>query len=363
MPARSQSIPRAPFSRAARRLALSLCCAALVLLSACATAGGTGHTGSPTATSTPVIPAITAALVTYKGHSGPVIGAAWSPDGKQIASCGNDGTVQVWDAATGRRIWQAQVAQYVFALAWSPDGTHIAGGGSGGTDSIVVLDATTGHKLAAFGDQSGFIEGLAWSPDGKHIASGSADATVTVWNVSNLNAPVLTYNGHSDAVAHVAWSPDGTRIASASADGTVQVWDAKSGSTLLKYQGNAEPVWSVAWSPDGKDIASGTGAAGNNAPVTANNTVKVWNATTGQTILTLPDAHGQSYALAWSPDGTRLATSDGKLVRVWDAASGKPLLQFTGHSDDVFALAWSPDGTLIASASADGTVQVWRPQA
>ena len=72
---------------------------------------------------------------------------------------------------------------------------------------------------------------------------------------------------------------------------------------------------------------------------------------------------GQSYALAWSPAGSRIVAGDGQLVRVWDAASGKPLVQYTGHSEDVFAVAWSPDGTLIASSSVDGTVQVWRPQA
>jgi WD40 repeat protein len=129
------------------------------------------------------------------------------------------------------------------------------------------------------------------------------------------------------------------------------------------------PVWSVAWSPDGTRIASGSGAAGNNGPVYAHNSARVWDATTGQTIFDFPDANkpspdpvGQSYAVGWSPNGARLATSDGKIVRLWDATTGRSILHYTGHSGDVFDLAWSPDGSLIASASTDGTVQVWRPQ-
>ena len=350
-------------SRMFGRLVVPLSCAVLLLFSACAGSGSGGSSHPPTATTipTPIVPSAAKASITYTGHKGPVIAAAWSPDGQRIASCGNDGTLQVWNPKTGQKLWGADVAAYVFALAWSPDGRRIAAAGSGGTDSIHVLDAATGHELTAFGDQSGLIEGLAWSPDGKRIASGSQDNTVKVWN-AQTGAAMLTYSGHSEAVAHVAWSPDGTRIASASHDGTVQMWDATTGKTLLSYKGNAAPVWSVAWSPDGKRIASGTGSAGINGPVVSNNAVKVWDVATGQTLLTLADTMGQSYALAWSPDGSRIAAGDGQLVRVWDAASGKPMVQYTGHSEDVFAVAWSPDGTLVATTSVDGTVQVWRPQ-
>jgi len=121
-------------------------------------------------------------------------------------------------------------------------------------------------------------------------------------------------------------------------------------------------VWSVAWSPDGKRIASGTGSAGSNGPVNSGNTLRVWDATTGATLLTyIGQGDTQTYALAWSPDSTELASGgDGKVVYVWDAATGKTLLAFHGHTDIIFGLAWSPDGAQIASASADGTARVWR---
>jgi WD40 repeat protein len=164
-------------------------------------------------------------------------------------------------------------------------------------------------------------------------------------------------------VERLAWSPDGTRVASASYDQTVQVWEAKTGRQILTYKGHVAPVWAVAWSLDGKRIVSGTGAAGIHGPVTSDNSVRVWDATTGQTLLTYSGLTGQAYALAWSHDGTRIAAGgDDHIVHVWDAATGRTLLQYRGHGDIVFGVSWSPDDSLVASASVDGTVQIWHPQ-
>src|SRR5579863_9810754 len=110
------------FSRMVGRLVVSLSCSILLLLSACAGSGsGSGSGGSshpPTATTipTPTVPSAAKAFITYTGHKGPVIAAAWSPDGKQIASCGNDGTLQVWNPQTGQKLWGVDVAAYVFAV-------------------------------------------------------------------------------------------------------------------------------------------------------------------------------------------------------------------------------------------------------
>src|SRR5581483_3885577 len=95
-------------------------------------------------------------------------------------------------------------------------------------------------------------------------------------------------------VARIAWSPDGTLIASASADGTVQIWKAATGDQVLTFSDSHAPVWEVAWSPDGTRIASGTGAAGTSGPNTHNNSVKVWDATTGKTLLTYT-GHGDAH--------------------------------------------------------------------
>ena len=128
------------------------------------------------------------------------------------------------------------------------------------------------------------------------------------------------------------------------------------GTTLCTYTGHQThhgylyPVTSVAWSPDGTRIAS------------ASTTIQVWHALTGDTILSY---HGHSASqtfialVAWSPDGTVIASSGGddSTVQIWDAVSGGVICTYRSHTKQVNALAWSPDGMYIASAS--DTVQVW----
>ncbi len=335
---------------------LPICCFLPMLLAGCG--GSTGQVS--TAATATAVPSTSTAVVTYKGHSGPVVNVVWSPDGTRLASCGNDGTVQVWSAQSGQMAWKTTVAQYAFAVAWSPNGKLVAGAGSDG--SVAILDAGSGKLLKTLADQPGAIEGIAWSPDSKLLVAGSQAGAAEVWDVTT-GKPLTTYKGHTASVERLAWSPDGTRIATAGYDDTVQVWEARTGRQLVTYKGHTAPVWSVAWSPGGKSIVSGTGAAGSHGPVTENNSVQVWDATTGKTLLTLSGLSGQAYALAWSHDGTRIAAGgDDHLVHLWDATSGWETLRYQGHGDIVFGVNWSPDDSLIASASVDGTVQIWRPQ-
>ncbi|HLJ33512.1 MAG TPA: WD40 repeat domain-containing protein, partial [Ktedonobacteraceae bacterium] len=245
--------------------------------------------------------------------------------------------------------------------AWSPDGKRIAAVDFNGT--IAILDANTGHQLASYDSLSSSIEGVAWSADGKYIAVGTqGNNNAEVWDIAT-GKMTQNYTNHTGSVIQVAWSPDSTLVASSSFDGTVQIWNVASGKTQLTYKALNAPVWSVAWSPDGKEIASGTGAAGADSPVTSGNSVKVWNATTGQTMLTYSGnpATSEAYALAWSPDGKWLASGgDDKTVHVWNASTGQTLVLFKGHTDVIWTVAWSPDGKELASTSQDSTVRIWK---
>src|SRR6266567_2661159 len=130
------------------------------------------------------------------------------------------------------------------------------------------------------------------------------------------------------------------------------------GTPLYTYRGHAALVNAVAWSPDGKRIASGSG----------DRTVQVWDATTGRNLLTYRGRAGWLWgtlvnAVAWSPDGKRIASvSDDQSAQVWDAITGKKLLTYRGRAGWLTcmrAVAWSPDGRRIASGGDDNMVQIW----
>ncbi len=122
------------------------------------------------------------------------------------------------------------------------------------------------------------------------------------------------------------------------------------GSLLYTYRGHSALVNAVAWSPDGRRIASGS----------YDHTVQVWDAANGSHAFTYRGHSNPVNAVAWSPDGRRIASgSNDKTVQVWDAADGGHAFTYRGHSDVVLAVAWSPDGKRIASGSVDKTVQVW----
>ncbi len=257
--------------------------------------------------------------------------------------------------------WQSMTyrsPQAVTAVAWAPHSGRIA---SACLDTTVqVWDASDFGHVLIYRGHSAPVSAVAWSPDGRRIASGSWDHSVQVWDATNggnlvLKQPavysghVLTYQGHKDTVTALAWSPDGKRIASASSDDTVQVWDASTGRPILTYRGHAAAVMAVAWSPDGRRIVSAS----------ADHMAQVWNAKDGRYIFSYRGHTDSVAAVAWSPSGRRIASGSwDRTVQIWDATKGVTILTYHGHTDSVTTVAWSPQGKRLASASLDTTVQV-----
>ena len=146
---------------------------------------------------------------------------------------------------------------------------------------------------------------------------------------------IFTLSGHTGVVctwrsARMArgWRP-------ASQDQTARLWDARTGQFLLRMQGPYRLVRSVAFSPDGTRLATAS----------EDKTARLWDARTGQQLLQCKGHTSAVYSVAFSPDGTRLATaSDDKTARLWDARTGQRLLECKGHTDVVLSVAFSPDG-------------------
>jgi WD40 repeat protein len=134
----------------------------------------------------------------------------------------------------------------------APDGRYIASASSDGT--VQIWEAMTGRLVFTYRGHLGAVNTVSWSSNGNSIATGGEDQTVQVWSVqqalhsgrvderssqSSLR-PIVTYKGHSGPINNLAWSPDGQYIASASDDVTVQLWHSLTGDHIFTYKGHTQ---------------------------------------------------------------------------------------------------------------------------
>jgi len=296
---------------------------------------------------------------------GDMVAVAWSPDGRHLATSSVTVTdwrdwesaswpLRIWDASSGEVILElADAGRLVDRMAYSPDGARLVVGHDG-----TVYDPTTGEELEKI------KEFLAYSPDGTRIAVQDIlhqvvsilDAATGEAQLEFPPSPSPEGDGPS-AVGDAAWSPDGTRLATGGAG--VRVWDATTGDLLLTLVNDGDnPPADIEWSPDGTRIATMN-----------RNWATVWNAVSGERLLTIDQRptiplarlFADHTAVSWSPDSTRFATAsvDGAAT-IWDATAGTQVASLTGSRRQVTDVAWSPDGTRIATVSLDGTATIWR---
>jgi len=286
------------------------------------------------------------ARLTLCCHADSLVTAAYSPDGRRIATASQDGTAKIWDAATGEELitlGTVDESNAVNLLAYSPDGTRIVTGHDDHTAK--VWDAATGSVTLTLSGHEDYVNSVAYSPDGAHIATTSGDNTLKMWDaVTGEELYTL-----SESLNSVAFSPDGKRFATAGWDNTARIWDVATGRQSVEFSGHTNAVSKVAFSPDGTRLAT----------VSDDNTARVWDAITGaqQLLLNLP---ASGLGVAFSPDGNQLATSGfNGAAALWDATSGKELLTLLGHSSAIYDVSFSPDGTRLATAGRDNTAKVW----
>lgn len=293
--------------------------------------------------------------------------SVWSPDGSRISFIDNESAVQVLDVTSGAKLhrFKGRSKDRLFSISWSPDGKSIATGSYGRhspaiwkqrlVSEVAIRNSATGKKRLTITSQRdwGPVRFLGWSPDGRKLAGiykGVGDFFYPVFRVLDTESGKEAYvlEGKREGGLDLAWSPDGSRLAGCIYPDSVRVWDAGSGKLLQVLKGKGARL---TWSRDGKRLACGK---------------QMWDAGSGKEIFSVPD-HDYSH-LSWSPDGDRVATSGqyeswlgtSGMIWVWEIPSGKIVFRIKRSKDWRYShhMAWSPDGTRLAT-SGSSNMKIW----
>ena len=344
-------------------------------------------------------------------HDGAIIGSAFSPDSRSVVTAGDDQVARVWDVATGslratleghsgkvfapavtdvdgqETVWTAsldgsmmawdltgdrrlgvpfqagsgfagsapayQVSESVPGVALSPDGRLLA---VTQTDGVQIRDASS-HEVVHTIDLGarGIVPAVAWSPDGTRLGvAGDAQAIAELFDTAtwrSVRGPLSAVDA-SQLARSIAFSADSSRVLVGGDDGLVWSWDAHSGEPVGRPLIVGAPVLAVDVSPTNGWVAVGLDGPANH--------VSVYAPGEATPRYTVDQSMGPTGAVAFSPDGTTLATGGGAgEVSLWDATTGAstgPAIHIV--SGWILSLGWSRDGASLVTGGTDGVAKV-----
>ena len=299
----------------------------------------------------------------------------FSPDGTQLAVGTNIG-IWLYDVQTGEE--KSLFKGACRFLAFSPDGRFLANSGAYDSDArkVQLWEIATGREVLLLPDGYDIATAFRFSSDGKTLVSvGSSGYAISSLDIETgevtreplfKDEPIGVFGSESGIYAITS-----DKVAGGRRDGKIQLWDTTAHKALPTLRGHTDlsvqpldkplrrgsrfknQVLAVAFSPDGTRLASGS----------MDETVRLWDLTNPDKWMTLQKHTGWTNVLAFSPDGSTLASgSTDKTVQLWNTTTGEPLATFTGHINGINALTFSPDGTTLASSSADGTIKFWQTE-
>ncbi|EIV91289.1 WD40 repeat-containing protein [Frankia sp. QA3] len=282
-----------------------------------------------------------------RGHTDRISSVAWHPDGSTIASGSYDGTVRIWDVATGRTV--AVLAGHqdsVTCVAFDATGARLASGSWDNTAKI--WDVGTCAEVRSLAGHDSWVSSVTWSPTGRFLATGSRDNTGRIWDVST-GETVCVLRGHQEWVRSVEWHPSETTVLTGSYDHTAALWEIPSGRQLAVLRGHEGPVPTVAWSADGRQALTGS----------EDGTLCRWDMQERRPLRTIRVHTSPVYSVAWADgEGRAVTGSEDGRVRIFDVESGELLGALPGHTGWISGVAWSPDRRHVVSGSEDRTARI-----
>lgn len=245
--------------------------------------------------------------------------------------------------------WAAESRPPITAVRFSPDGARLA---LAGGESVRIVAPSQNAPETSIQTKLVQVLDAAWSPDSALLAVAGGNAgtagQVELWDMHARRA-VREMKPFRDLIYAVAFSPDGKRLAVGSAEGTLRLLDAVSGETIATLTGHSGPVLCVAWAPDGGSLASGS----------ADRSIRIWEAETGQLLRSLNNHAGAVHAVVFAPDGqTLFSAATDATVRVWVPGVGRMKRIFRGYGTAVLGLAYAPARQKLLAGVADGSARL-----
>ncbi len=331
-------------------------------------------------------------------HQKPVSCVSFSPDGKLIATAGDEAVIRLWDATTGKLVRRLDGHQpvvgyrdHMLSVAFSPDGKLLV---SGGVDKTVRLwDVANGKELRRLGEHKARLLCVAFTPDGKQALTGGFEEPIRVWDAATGKevrrfpkrsewAARIAFAPSGKTIAVVVWggrsprfweietgrevgptgapeagltgalfSPDGRTLTTIGDDDTIREWQTDTGRELYRWEKDPDLVSNLARSPDGQILAAGD----------YEGVVYLWRADTGQEVRRLQGHKRAVLHVVFAPDGQMLAsTGNDGTVRLWEVGTGKEIRRFTGHERYANQATFFPDARTIATTAEDHSVRLWR---
>lgn len=281
-----------------------------------------------------------------KGHEGAVNCVAFSPDGKFLASGGEDELVKIWNLETLENTLTLRGHfKGIKALVYSNQGDRLFSAG----DRSIRVWSKDGTEEKVLTGHTTFLWSLNISKDDNYLISGSFDRQFHIWDFHKTDESIEV-DGHKKSVLAVNFSPDGKYMVSGSLDKTIKLWDFKTKEIIKTFEGHSDNIYEIKFLPNSKYFISAS----------RDKTIRLWSVEKGEIVKTYPGHKNGIVSIDISPDGNLLLSSsfDGE-IKLWDISNANNLYTYEIPQQAVNCVRFSPDGKNFATASQDELIRLW----